>query len=316
MKDYIYFIMLIVATILMAVNFSFNKLYQKRKGTSPKAAFMFNSLFGLFTATIYFVANGFKVDFSLYSLIMTTLFSICVMSYTVIGFKLLKTGTMAVYTLFLMVGGMVVPYIFGLIFLDEEFSTLRTFALIVIMAGVVLANYGGEKISKERLLMCIAVFLLNGMTSVLSKIHQIDIVTELEGFALPFAEMMGKDPEVIFRSVAKTDFVILGGIVRFVIAGVLFLLYSKKAEKEDGIKKAPIGILLLIILGSAAVTGVSSILQLEGASNLPATVIYPVITGGTIIFSSISGMAFFKDKISYKTVISIALCFIGTLMFL
>ena len=70
------------------------------------------------------------------------------------------------------------------------------------------------------------------------------------------------------------------------------------------------------ILGSAVIGGVSYTLQLIGAKELPATVLYPIVTGGSIVLSALSGRVFFKEKLSGYQLASIVLCLIGTLLFL
>lgn len=74
--------MLVGAAVLLAVDFSLNKIYQKLQGTSSAAGFAFNSLLGLFTAIIFFGINGFRVDFSAYSFIMAALVNVLVMWYS------------------------------------------------------------------------------------------------------------------------------------------------------------------------------------------------------------------------------------------
>ena len=73
---------------------------------------------------------------------------------------------------------------------------------------------------------------------------------------------------------------------------------------------------LPFIACSALVGGLSYLLQLIGAKELPATVLYPIVTGGSIIFSAFSGKIFFKETITRRQWISIGLCLIGTLFFL
>lgn len=290
------YLILIVATLLLAVYFSINKVYQKQNGTSLKTASAFNSLIGLFTAIIFFCVNGFKINITWYSLIMAIIYATLIMVYTVLSFKLLKAGSMALYTLFLMTGGMLLPYVFGLIFLNEPFSGLRAIGLVVIMSGVVLSNLKSKSsTSATVLILCLIVFILNGFVSITSKLHQ---------------------SSTTFPTVNTNEFVILTGLVKFIVAGFLFLI-----SKKDGgeiTEKRPNAILLIIVLtlASAVVQGISSSLQLMSAIKLPASVLYPFITGGTIIFSSIAGVLLFKDKLSKQLIISIALCFIGTLLFL
>lgn len=124
MKDYL---MLVLADILLAGDFAINKVYQKKQGTSLKAGFRFNALLGLFTAVLFWIINGFWVEFTLFSALMAAGSTILITSYNLLGFRVLKNSSMAMYTLFLMTGGMIVPYVWGLLFLDEPFSLLRTF---------------------------------------------------------------------------------------------------------------------------------------------------------------------------------------------
>ena len=53
---------------------------------------------------------------------------------------------------------------------------------------------------------------------------------------------------------------------------------------------------------SAAIGGMSYIIQLYGAKSLPATVLYPFITGGRIVFSALTGAAVFKEKLSGRVI--------------
>lgn len=287
------YVMLVVAALLLAVDFALNKTYQKLKGTSLKSGLGFNSLLGLFTAIVFFIINGFKTDFSVYSFILAALMSGFAMCYNIIGFKLLKSGTMAMYTLFLMVGGMCVPYIFGLLFLNEPLSVLRTAALIVMLIGIIFANISNEKVNLKQMAMCITVFILNGLVSVISKLHQI---------------------ELRFDTINATEFVLLGGFFKFIFAGIIYL-FTKKHIEEKREKKA-CTLSLVIIVASAVAGGGAYLMQLLGAESLPATVLYPFVTGGSIVASSLVGVIFFKEKLSKSLIVGVVLCFIGTVMFL
>ncbi|MBE7024531.1 MAG: hypothetical protein E7408_00550 [Ruminococcaceae bacterium] len=287
------YVILVISAVLLAVDFSLNKIYQRLKGTSPAAGFGFNSLLGLFTAIMFFGVNGFKTDFSIYSFIMAALVNLFMLCYNIIGFKLLKSGTMAMYTLFLMSGGMTVPYIFGLLFLDEPFSLLRTTALVLILISIVLSNIRTAKVNSKQITMCIAVFVLNGFVSVFSKLHQI---------------------ELNFDTINVIEFVLAGGIFKFTFAGILYL-FTRKHTQEKADKKLSI-MSLVIIITSAAVGGFSYLMQLWGATSLPATVLYPFVTGGSIVAASIAGVIFFKERLSKNLIVSIVLCVAGTIMFL
>jgi drug/metabolite transporter (DMT)-like permease len=314
------FILLIIAALLLAVCFVLNKVYEGKAGTTLKAGFFYNCLLGLFASVFFFALNGLKFEITLFSALMAALLTVLVVSYTLVGFKILSSGGISIYSIFLMSGGMTVPYIVGLLFLDEEFKLIRTLGLAVLIFAVALSNLreGEKKVDIKKLLMCVAVFLLNGCVSVVSKLHQI---------------------EAVHSTVSTEAFVMLSGIAKFFIAGTAFLVIAymetRKAKGEnltlaDGesevraetlgfkslINKKMLASLLPVIVLAALVDGVSYYLQLVGAANLPASVLYPAVTGASMIFSVILDLVIFKVKPSKYVIISACLCFVGTLMFL
>lgn len=285
------YILVLIATVLLAFEFAFSRKYQTMEGTAMAAGLRFNLLTGLCTAVIFFGLSGFRVEFSPFSLLVAMAAALCGTAYNVISFRILKSGGMALYSMFLMLGGMVLPYIYGILFLDEDLTILRILGLVVIAAAVVLSSRAKYRFGGKVYLWCALVFLLNGGVSILSKLHQIDTA---------------------HSPVSTSAFVMYGGMFRFLFCGLALLCMGKKAEKPTS---KPLSI-LVVTVGAAAISGVSYLLQLTGAAALPATVLYPMVTGGSIIFSALSGLVFFREKLSTVQIISIALCFAGTLLFL
>ena len=292
-----YYLMIVLAVILLAGDFVVNKLYQKRYGTSLETGLKFNALMGLFTAIIFFVINEFKFEFSAFSMLMAGIVALSIMSYKILGFRVLKSGSMAFYTLFLMCGGMFVPYVWGVLFLQEKLSLMHLAGLILIISAMVLTANDKKLPSKRILVLCVIIFLLNGISSVAGKMHQI---------------------ERTYFCISETEFVISTGVAKFIIASIAYTVVKigKKDKTADKHNKCGFAWGVFLIVLSTLLSGLSYILQLNGAKNLPATVLYPLITGGTIIFSSVTGIIFFKEQISKRLVLSIIICFAGTCMFL
>ena len=292
-----YYLMIVLAVILLAGDFAVNKLYQKRYGISLETGLKFNALMGLFTAIIFFVINEFRFEFSAFSMLMAGIVALSIMSYNILGFRVLKSGSMAFYTLFLMCGGMFVPYVWGALFLQEKLSFMHLAGLILIISAMVLTANDKKLPSKRILALCVIIFFLNGISSVAGKMHQI---------------------EGTYHCVTETEFLISTGFAKFVIAAAVYTAVKIYNRKDFIDKRAKYGFsqgVLLIVL-STLLSGLSYILQLNSAKEIPATVLYPLITGGTIIFSSLAGMAFFDEKISKRLILSIIMCFAGTCMFL
>lgn len=289
------YLLLIIADVLLSVNFICSKKYQLMRGVTAKAAYFSVAIMGFFTAVLFFIINGFKIDFSLYSILISLCFNLTVILYSVIGRYVIHRGSLALYTLFLMSGGMLVPYVWGIVFRGESFTIRSIFGIALIIVAMLVSNTTQIKLNIKFVLLCFAVFFLNGLTSVFSKIHQ---------------------TTTAYPTINTTDFVIWGGIIRLIIGSILFWVeYKKGDEIFDNPKSSTISVLGLLMISTLA-SGISSILQLYSAKTVPATVLYPFITGGSIIFTSLAGMILYKEKLTKEILASILICFIGTLLFL
>ena len=321
-----YYLMLLAAAILLSACFATNKLYEREAGSSLKAGFTFNILLGTLACIIFFCAGGFTFRITPFSMLMATILTLLVITNTLLGFKIIKDGSVSVYTLFLMSGGMTVPYIYGILFLNEEFTVIRTVGIVLLICAVALSSFKGrgERVKLSNLLMCITVFISNGFVSVTSKLHQDEYVAFNEGAAGAYA------------SVDTAHFVILSGIAKIVVCGVVLGILilaerarakkalpapkTEKCESAEGEKKFDFAKswkrLIPIVVAAAVLDSVSYFLQLKGAANLPASVTYPMVTGGSIVFMPIAAYIAFREKPTRFIVISVALSFAATLMFL
>lgn len=302
-----YYLLMLVGVIILAANFSFQKLYQKHVGSSVVKGLFFNTLNGIITAVVFFFIHlalfgieGF--GFSLFAIVCATAMSAFCFLYVMFGFKMMKKGAMTNYTLFLMSGGMIIPYLFGIVFLGE-FSTLpgwqialRIVGLLLVVSGVVISNRAKEKNSnlKAIILLGVLIFLLNGGGSVASKVHQL--------------------PEFAEIATSTTGFVFIQGLVQAVLCSATLLIIGPKHKEE--LRAIPKFKALGFSSGNAIGSGVYVMIQLTCASRLPASVLFPMITGGTIVFSALAGWLFFKEKPTKSILFGIALCVAGTCLFL
>lgn len=289
------YLLLVIADILLSINFVCSKKYQLMRGVTAKAAYFSVAIMGLFTAVLFFCINGFKIEFSIFSILISLCYNLAVTAYSVIGRYVIHRGSLALYTLFLMSGGMLVPYVWGILFRGENFTIRSIFGIVLIILAILISNTTQIKLNVKFILLCFAVFFLNGFTSIFSKIHQ---------------------TTTAYPTVNTTDFVIWGGIIRLVIGGIMFITEYKKGDDIfDKPKSSTLSVLVLPMLSTLA-SGLSSLLQLYSAKTVPATVLYPFITGGSIIFTSLAGMILYKEKLTKEILASISICFIGTLLFL
>ena len=302
-----YYLLTLVDVMIIAICFSFQKLYQKHVGSSIVKGLLFNVFDGIVATVLFFIIQfalygfeGFK--FSWFAIAAASAMSVFCFVYVMLGFKMMKQGPVANYTLFLMSGGMVVPYLFGVIFLGEFSSlagwqiALRIVGLVLVILGVTVSNRTKEKSSnvKSMVILGIMIFMLNGGTSVSSKVHQL--------------------PEFATLATTAIGFVFIQGLVKTILCSAALLVVGHKHKEE--LKAVPKLKAWGFAAGDAIGGGICVLMQLICAAKLPASVLFPMITGGAIIFSALAGRLFFKEKITKNTLIGIILCFAGTMFFL
>ncbi len=298
-----YYLMILVAVVLLALQFCTNKFYQLRFGNAVTASLLFTALNGLVTALLFFCIGGFRLTVTPYSLLMAAVIAVLCCSYTLIGFKMFALGNMSVYTMFLMLGGMLLPYLYGVLWLDEDITLWRILGVVLLALSMVFPALGvkdDESKKKTRtlfLLLCLVVFTLNGFVSITSKMHQIS------------------DRLIV----GENDFVILSnGLNGLISSAALFImcLTHRTAPLSQPLTGRSMGLIAGIIGASAACNGTSYMLQLIGAANVPASVLYPMVTGGMMVLSAVAGMIFFREYPDKKTGFGLLLSFAATFLFL
>lgn len=298
-----YYLLILVAVVLLALQFCTNKFYQLRFGSAVTTSLLFTALSGLTTALLFFCIGGFRLSVTPYSLAMAGIIALLCCTYTLIGFKMLSLGNMSVYTMFLMLGGMLLPYLYGVLWLEESVTFCRILGVILLALSMVFPALGAKdaKTKKETrtlfLLLCLVVFTLNGFVSITSKMHQIS------------------DRLIV----GENDFVILSnGLNGLISSAALFVmcLTRRTALLREPLTGRSLGTIIGIICASAACNGTSYMLQLIGAANVPASVLYPMVTGGMMVLSAAAGMVFFREFPDKKTGVGLLLSFAATFLFL
>lgn len=289
------YFLILIAVVLLAFGFILQKFYQRGSKSSTVGGVSFSIVSAFCSLVLLILLNGFSIAFSWYSVINAVLRAMCGLLYTILGFQIMKEGRVALYMLFLMSGGMLVPAVCGWLFLNEPVYPLHVVGVLTIAVAIFLSNSGAQRPSARVLLRCCAVFLLNGGVSVFSKLHQVNTT---------------------YATVGTTEYAMLGTLSSLLMSIALFAALQRKEKDHGGFGQYFRPRSLLLILLYSAIGTASSLLQLEGAKNLPASVLYPMITGGTIILSGLFALLFFREKLSRRAWCGIALCLVGTCLFL
>ena len=287
----VHYLSITLSAFLIAVYSASAKHYSAVEGSSLVSGLTFNMLIGTVSALFCWGMCGFQLSFSWFSFILAIVTAVFGGVYLVLGFRVMEAGGITIYSLFLMSGGMVLPYLFGLLFWDEPFTLPRVFGILLILVALWIANRSKVKLKPSFYVLCVIIFLLNGWMSILSKYHQISTA---------------------YPIVSSAEFAVYQNIGR-ALFGAFMLCFVRKPKQPLPFPKPSLW-LTVLINGLAA--GGSFLLQLNAAVYLPASVLFPFISGGSVIFSSLLGLVFFKEKLTAPQLAAIGLCFAGTLLFL
>lgn len=283
------------ADVLLAASFVFQKLYGRKKGNTILAGTVFLLITGIvktaFFALLCLFAKDGSAFFAPFTLALAAGKELLCLIYTLIGFLLLAKG------------GMTLPYLYGVLFLHEELTVLRSVGLVLIILSTALYNldFGKDRsrLSARVWPLCGAVFVLNGFVSILSKMHQVET-------AFPTAGTFG----FAFWSALS------GVFFTFFLCAALQRKYGKaELSKAFGIK-TDMRFALTVSAFAACAGGFSYLLQLFGAELLPATVLYPAVTGGSILCSALADKLIFRTRLAPLQWFGLLLAVAGTCLFL
>ncbi|MGN1052070.1 MAG: hypothetical protein ACI4SH_01610 [Candidatus Scatosoma sp.] len=296
------YILIVLAGLLIAGQFTFNKLYEQRISSSVFAFLLFPLVAAVIDAGLFFCINGFSLEFSTFSFLLALTNAVLQVGSIVCSILVVRWGPVSIYTIFMMLGGMILPCFYGVCFLQETPSVWAIIGVFVLIAALITSaippKVGKPKNAGKFFFFCMLVFFLNGGTSIVSKAHQINTQ------ALPVL-----------------DYMVWNYLLQFAISAICVLsLYlfnvAKKAPKRGSIRsKQGLWKILLIAALYAVCTGVGYLMILLGASAVAASVLYPLITGISIITTTVVTRIVFKEKINRNNLIGLILLVVGMVLF-
>ncbi|MBR5156614.1 MAG: hypothetical protein IKW59_02490 [Clostridia bacterium] len=274
-----YYLMITIAALLFSLQFMFNNGYSKEcdRGWDSSLKFSFySSVTGLLA--LLFI-NKFKMDISMFSVIMAFVYGAVCVTSSYSSIKAFKYANLSVYSVFSMIGGMLLPFVYG-IMCGEEFKAVRLICCVLIVISVLMSVKKGEQ-AKRAIKYYIAVFVLNGMVGVISKFHQMNT-----GLCVDSAS---------FMILTKIATIFISVLLLFKGRKTTFLI-SKKAFAYSAMY--------------SVVNSIGNLMLLIALIHLPASVQYPIVTGGVIIFATIIDIIR-KEKLTKKEIAAACVAFLS-----
>ncbi len=272
MIDYLW---IFLTAVVFGFNGIINGLYgKKNKESNP---FIITGISSVTIIIFFFAINGFKFVFDKNTLIYGLLFGVSFLVTSLFGQMAYRKGSVPLSALFISYS-LILPTLYGIIFQREKTDALFYVALGFLMISLYLTNKpkkeekdSNSKINAVWLIFVLLAFLGNGFCSIFQT-HQ-QTLTE------------GK-----FRS----EFMIIGMSVMLIVSIALYFCKSFGKNGVLEIKKAiPYG--LGVGIASALVNFLVMILV---SGTVSVSLIFPLISAGSLIVSYIFSIVLFKEKLT------------------
>ncbi len=279
-----YYGMILLSVVVFGGCFALNDQYRRMRGSSLKVSLEASFIGSLMGLVVLFAVCGFRLSLTPFTLALAAVAAVNRLSFTFCSFKALDTINLSLFSLFSMLGGMTLPFLQGMIFYGEDLTVAKAVCFVLICAALLLTVSRGER--KGGGLYYVGIFVLNGMSGVLSKIFT----------------------EAPFAKTSAAEYSAWISVCTVVLAGTAWLLFFRR--KGDGSRAT------WLSCGVAAVNGgineTANFLLVMALAHVDASVQYPMVTGGVMIVSTL--ICFFGErKPCRREMLSVALAFLGML---
>lgn len=209
-------------------------------------------------------------------------FALCEFSYMMA----LATGPMSYTSLFLSCA-LVIPAAAGVVFWQETLAGGQIAGILLLVVSFALGlttEAGGGKVSARWLVFGVLTFLSNGMVSVMQKAQQVMVGEERNG-----------------------EFMVVSFTVATVLLWSLYFLRKGRGRGGAALEKGTLKKLLPFAAVAAAASAGGNQLALYAAAQIDAGVMFPVMNGGILILCSLTAVVFFKERLTKRQWVGIAL---------
>ncbi len=292
------YVILLAAVLMFTAQFAFTKIYGEKAEQQVNQTLIMLCFISLIGAVLYGIIGGFRLSCSPALLFWAVAFAVVMIPYYVLGVKVLSLGSVVIYSMFMMLGGMVLPFLYGLLFLNEPLTWGKGIGCVVLIVAICLQAVAQKRAESTEtagknnlfIVLCIIIFVINGLTGVIAKAYQV---------------YDAKPDEV--------SFTVVSCLLTALFSAVLLL--CKRPSLKAELKRACRPSLLLTMTAIGITTYTGNFLHLLAAADLPASVQFPMVSGGVIVFSAIASVGIFKEKLKKGEPLCIIAACLSTLMF-
>ena len=273
----------------LAVVFQFPFRYFEKgasTGVNGVAALTKYNLFRQFAGAVagmaILIVGGGRIHFDLITLLISLMFAVMLISCVYLGTYAYRITTAAITALFA-AASLIIPVIFGAVFLNDSVSFGQIMGIALFFFGVYLITSNEEKSGKKfgiKAFVVLMLFLLfSGLGSVAMQLFSNYVQ---DGNAAMFMEL-----SYVFAVI--------------ILVFIYILLPGKKGNTEEQVPKK-----IYVFGGVAAALGyVIQQITTELALKIPASILFASVNGGSVIGAAVVGAIFYKERLTVKNTIGI-----------
>ncbi len=261
-----YIALICFATFLFSVQFVFNDVYQRGEGANVVTAMLFSGLTGIAGIIMLVLTNGDAFQYSLFSMLLAFLSAAKNVLSAYLSIMVLSRANLSVYSLYSMLGGMLLPFGYAILFCGEPLTWQKCVCTVLVMGALLLGLRGKDSVPEEKrqqgspLPWYLGVFVMNGLSGVFSTIHQ-------------------RAGEIAVSASAYSLMERVWGLL--IVAVVLLVCRSRGQDIRLQKPLRSIG----STVGFGVITTLANLILLIALLHVDASIQYPIVTGGVIVLS-------------------------------
>ena len=261
-----YIALICFATFLFSVQFVFNDVYQRGEGANVVTAMLFSGLTGIAGIIMLVFTNGDAFQYSLFSMLLAFLSAAKNVLSAYLSIMVLSRANLSVYSLYSMLGGMLLPFGYAILFCGEPLTWQKCVCTVLVMGALLLGLRGKDSTPEEKrqqgspLPWYLGVFVMNCLSGVFSTIHQ-------------------RAGEIAVSASAYSLMERVWGLLIVVVV----LLVCRSRGQAIRLQKPLRSIGSTV--GFGVITTLANLILLIALLHVDASIQYPIVTGGVIVLS-------------------------------
>ena len=287
-------ILLIVSMLACLLGGILNKSYSRKTGGNFSALILFNAGI-MFTASCVLFFWGGIGSVSLFTLLTGVAFGAITTLQSIAFLRALQLGDLSLTNMFVSFSS-VLSAISGALFFGESLLPIHLIGIVLMLASctrIIGRSEEKKSTSMRWLLLCIVVFFTTGGIGIMQKFHQHSAYkVELNAFLV-----------IAFG---------LGGLASMVLFGILRKKNGPLVPAEERKKFIPFLLCWMVLTGASVAANHKLNLFLSGV--IDSAVFFPIINGGGLMLACLAGWLIFKEKLSKKQCLGVALGILAVIL--